>query len=519
MLLSLTSLGAALAAAILAYVVYECFVSPLAAFPGPLAAKVTKAWRVYHLYKCDWHRELSALHERYGPVVRIGPNELSVGDPEAFRTIYRLSNPLTKAKSHSVLRGKRPFDLTNERDEKVHGAQRRLVARPYSMESMKRLEPHVDDLAALLLRKFDDAIILQKKNDGSAAVAVVDLGHWLQLFAFDVIGAVSFGKTFGFVEKGTDAGMFKRLEDAINSAAWIMHAPWFWWLHQNVILPVFGNFLAVNDRNGFFLSFAKEQVEKRRLEGGDRDIVGQFFQAQSTKSELTDAVIFLMMTTNVFAGSDTTAGTLRAIFLELLRKPETLAKLRDELEKCRCRADLARAAVYTSEEAEACRYLQAVMYEGMRTMPTVPLVMDRDVPPEGITIMGKYVPGGYVVGSSPTVIHQIKEIWGDDAKEFRPERWLDSERVGDLRRFFFGFGAGTRTCIGKNISWLEMEKLIATLVTRYDMQLADDADIQIKSRYAFTFSPCIYTYTHKLSLSLSLSRIPSLPFTPSPYIL
>jgi hypothetical protein len=51
---------------------------------------------------------------------------------------------------------------------------------------------------------------------------------------------------------------------------------------------VFGNWLAVNDRNGFFNAFAKEQVEKRRIEGGDRDIVGQFFQAQSAKGELYD---------------------------------------------------------------------------------------------------------------------------------------------------------------------------------------------------------------------------------------
>jgi len=76
MILSLSSLAAILAGAALVYVVYECFVSPLAAFPGPFAAKVTKTWRAYYMYRGEWHRDLPALHERYGPVVRIGPNEL-----------------------------------------------------------------------------------------------------------------------------------------------------------------------------------------------------------------------------------------------------------------------------------------------------------------------------------------------------------------------------------------------------------------------------------------------------------
>jgi cytochrome P450 len=98
--------------------------------------------------------------------------------------------------------------------------------------------------------------------------------------------------------------------------------------------------------------------------------------------------IGFMMTTNVFAGSDTTASALRGIFLSLLKNPKTLAKLRDELDKCRSPDRI--GTVYTSEEAEACRYLQAVIYEGMRLMPTVSMVMDRDVPSEGMTICGKY---------------------------------------------------------------------------------------------------------------------------------
>ncbi|KAI1809550.1 cytochrome P450 family protein [Poronia punctata] len=438
-MLSLNHLAAILTLAVCCYVVYQCYFSPLAVFPGPVAAKLTKAWRARLLYNGYWHRDLPELHKRYGPVVRIGPDELSIGDPEAFRTIYRVNNAFTKPHSHALLKGTRSFDLVNEQDEKLHGIQRRLVARPYSMESMRRLEPHMDELLDMMLRRFDEAAMSRQ---------AIDLGYWIQLFAFDVIGAVSFGRHFGFVASGTDRGIFARLERALNSSAWVVHVRWFFWLHQEVIMPLFGNFLAINDRNGFFHAFAEEQVKRRRIEGGEKDIVGQLFQLQKGKTEITDTVIGFMMTSNVFAGSDTTSATLRAVFLSLLKAPRTMAKLRHELESCR---SIDRTGGrFSFEEAESCHYLQAVIYEAMRLYPAVPGNLERNVPSEGMTICGKFVPGGTVVGSSAWVIHQMQEVWGDDAAEFRPERWLDNDRVGELRRFFFGFGGGTRTCIGRS---------------------------------------------------------------------
>ncbi|KAI1420446.1 cytochrome P450 [Xylaria sp. FL1777] len=445
----------------LAYALYQCVFSPLAVFPGPAVAKLSKVWRAYATYRGQWHKDLIALHRRYGPVVRIGPSELSVGDPEAFLQIYRIANAFPKSASYSVVQGSRPFDLTGERNEKIHTAQRKLVARPYSMASSKRLEPQIDELISSLLRKLD---IL------AAEPQPIDLGYWLQLFAFDVIGAVSFTKPFGFISAGSDKGLFDRLERTMRSAAWLMHAGWFFRLHQRFILPLFGNWLAVNDRNGYFFQFAQQEVQSRKDKGGsDMDIVGQLFQAQQTKPEINDLTIAFMMTSNVFAGSDTTSIALRGIFLNLMRYPQVVAKLRAELRQF--------PALIASPEAESCPYLQAVIYESLRIFSPAGFILDRDVPPEGMLICGRHVPGGTMVGASPWVIHRSTLIWGEDADQFRPERWLDCEDPGSLRRFFFAFGGGTRTCIGRNISWLEIQKLVPTLLMRYDFKLPDDVKI------------------------------------------
>ncbi|KAI0489982.1 cytochrome P450 [Xylaria cf. heliscus] len=455
-----------------AYVLYQCVFSPLAVFPGPLAAKLSKGWRAYVTYRGQCHRDLVALHQRYGPVVRIGPNELSVGDPDAFLQIYRVSGTYPKSASYSVFKGSRPFDLAGERNEKIHAAQRRLVARAYSMESTLRLESHIDELLTTFLNKLD-AVAFSKQT--------IDIGYWLQLFAFDVIGAISLSKPYGFVASesdsyGSDTDIFDRLAKSFHSAAWLMHAGWLFRFHQKYVMPVVGNLLAMNERNGFFFQFAQREVQARKEQGGnDKDIVGQLFQVQKSKEELNDLSIAYMMTSNVFAGSDTTSIALRGIFLNLMTHPQALAKLRAELQGQQAAGKL--STMVTAAEADLCPYLQAVIYESMRLFSPVGFVLDRDVPAEGMTILGHHVPAGTVVGSSPWVIHRAPKVWGDDAESFRPERWLDCEDPGILRRFFFTFGGGTRTCIGRNISLLEIQKLVPTLVMRYDFNLTEDAKI------------------------------------------
>lgn len=94
------------------------------------------------------------------------------------------------------------------------------------------------------------------------------------------------------------------------------------------------------------------------------------------------------------------------------------------------------------------------------------------MPPGGTSIAGRYIPAGKVVGVNAWVAHRNHEVYGEDADDFRPERWL-KEDTSDMYRCFLSFGSGSRTCLGKNISLLEMSKLIPTLFLRYNVELAE----------------------------------------------
>lgn len=98
--------------------------------------------------------------------------------------------------------------------------------------------------------------------------------------------------------------------------------------------------------------------------------------------------------------------------------------------------------------------------------------LPRVVPADGCEINNTYIPGGCVIGANPWVVHRNKEVFGSDVEAFRPERWLKQD-TGDMHRFFFAFGAGARMCLGRNISWMEMSKLIPTLFLHYNMELSE----------------------------------------------
>ena len=152
-----------------------------------------------------------------------------------------------------------------------------------------------------------------------------------------------------------------------------------------------------------------------------------------------------------FAGSDTTAIALRAIFYYLLKNPASYVKLRKELDTAENTHAFSESVTYA--QARALPYFQAVVSEALRMFPSVALSMPRYPPKGGATICGEYFPDTVQVGCNAHVIHFNKEIYGHDADQFKPERWLESEaRNKEMEKYLLTFGAGSRTCVGKNIS-------------------------------------------------------------------
>lgn len=102
-------------------------------------------------------------------------------------------------------------------------------------------------------------------------------------------------------------------------------------------------------------------------------------------------------------------------------------------------------------EAVKLPHLRACINEGMRLHPSVGLTMPRHVPAGGATISNFHFPEGYRIGVNAAVVQYHKDIFGPDADEFNPNRWIEGDAV-KMDKAMMQFGAGSRTCIGKNVS-------------------------------------------------------------------
>jgi cytochrome P450 len=150
-----------------------------------------------------------------------------------------------------------------------------------------------------------------------------------------------------------------------------------------------------------------------------------------------------------FAGADTTAIAINSILYHLMRNPAVYEKLTAEIDAAVANGTLSMPVAYA--EAVKLPYLKACINEGMRLHPSVGLTMPRLIPAGGATISGFYFPEGYRVGVNGAVVQYDKDVFGPDADNFNPDRWIEGDAVR-MDKTMIQFGAGPRTCIGKNVS-------------------------------------------------------------------
>ncbi|KXT12771.1 hypothetical protein AC579_665, partial [Pseudocercospora musae] len=170
---------------------------------------------------------------------------------------------------------------------------------------------------------------------------------------------------------------------------------------------------------------------------------------------IDDSLMISHSAGNIFAGSDTTAASLRSIFYHLCKNETAHDKLLAGIDAADRMGKLSKPVTFA--EAQDLPYFQAVLREALRMHPAVGLLLERLVPKGGAEIGGVFLPEGTIVGASPWVMARDKSVYGEDADVFRPERWLeaDGQQLKLMERNDLSFGGGARTCLGKNISVLE----------------------------------------------------------------
>lgn len=247
--------------------VYNKLQPGLRSIPGPFAAAYTKLWRLYDVWNGTAHLTAIDLHRKHGPLVRIAPNHVSVADPEFIPVFYSIKEDYTKTGFYpiqSISWKKQPeMNLFSTRNPEEHRVAKRKVGAAYSLPNLLQSEAAIDSCIELFMTRLTEIT-----TTGSS----IDLGAWLQYFAFDVVGEVTFASKLGFLERGADVdGMMKAIEGMLTYAALCGQVPEY---HKYLLgNPLFAMLLPAMETWNQVLVFTLKAINSRASIQRDGELI------------------------------------------------------------------------------------------------------------------------------------------------------------------------------------------------------------------------------------------------------
>ncbi|KAH7207945.1 cytochrome P450 [Fusarium oxysporum] len=451
--------------------------SRLRHIPGPASAGWTSWWQCRGALSGRYHEHLKNAADQFDPVV--------LRNMSAVRSTY------TKGDFYSSGRIVPGVDnVVSERDEAKHKFMRAKMAPGYSYKENEGFgfEAGIDRQLLNFISLID-----RKYLSTTSESRLLDLAEKTHFFALDVIGDVSFGEPFGYLTKDEDRFQYNEINasslpvmNVVSVYPWLGRVVHRWPL--SLLLP------REEDQVGFgrlmgwvgcqfmvaqtdLFSFARHFVRKRLAEGitTRKDMMQMHISNGMNEEELIQQAFI-----SIIAGSNTTAHALRMIILSLITNPNAYRSLIAEIRKVTSSV----SNPISWAQTQTLPYLQAVVREGLRTWPPVAGLGFKQVPPEGDTINGFFVPGGTQVGQGFYAVGRSRLVWGDDADVFRPERWLlaGEDRLRDMvAALDTHFGHGKYSCLGKPIALMEIHKAVFELFKRYDFAILN-AERPIKTQ-------------------------------------
>nr|GAT58504.1 predicted protein [Mycena chlorophos] len=434
---------------------------PLAHVPGPLGAKLSKVYMLRHAVTGQRSKVLKALHDQYGEVVRIGPNEVSIASAEAITSVLGAGGypkgPFYKYWGDPTFPAGNLLTLTGE----PHTHRRRIWNRGMTASSLKDFEAILSLRMTLMLERFDGFAAEQKP---------IDLAEWCNYLTVDFMGDVAFGGGFELMRDGEDRdGMFRIVKMGIKAMSIQAQMPWI-----SPTLKLLPGFKEVPER---LHEFSNSRAEAR-VKAGAKTHKDMWYHLMDEEGKETRrptlAEVIIDGGLAIVAGSDTSAMTLASFLWRMLMHPEIHARVRAEVDKVYPDGE----GILSSDKHNELVFLSACLSETLRMHPPVPSGGSRRVPSgQAKVVSGTLIPDNTDVFVPTYAIQLSPKNFYPAPESFDPDRWLrahsssDGEVDGEVlnQAAFVPFSFGPANCAAKNLAWREVTMACAALVRRYDM--------------------------------------------------
>ncbi|PMD33323.1 cytochrome P450 [Hyaloscypha variabilis F] len=436
-------------------VAYRLAFHRLRHFPGPLGAKLTKAYGLWMARNVKYIDELCKLHQTYGDVVRVGPNELSIRNVETLLAVNGPGSKCTKGTFYEPLSEQGEYALAVTRDKAHHKQRRQVWEKAFNSKSLKAYEPRVKS-------SVDDLLSQIAAHEGKP----MEVSHWALLFVFDVMGKVGFSEDWGAVKDGRPNPILHLLEALFTPLGRL--GRWIW--------PI-GFFVDTglgNEDREAFEAWSNKLLAVRQKEGreGSIDIatflIESFHEAPNFKAGLHNQNLLNGEGQPVMiAATDTVSNSISWVFYHVARSASLQREIYQAIKPLFTQGDEAITHISLSQ----IPLLDAVINEAMRLHSSATVGGSRMTPSEGLQVGDLYIPGDVNVYIPPHALH-LDERYFERATEFLPERWMTAPKLIKDKRAFAPFTIGTYNCVGRQLALMELRYLLAYTVWNYEFAYA-----------------------------------------------
>ncbi|KAM7503786.1 hypothetical protein LguiB_002690 [Lonicera macranthoides] len=438
----------------------------------------------FHQLGSTPHRSLQSLAQKHGPLILLHLGRVPVLVASSSNAAQEIM------KTHDLIFSNRPNSsvvnrlLYGSKDIAfcTYGEYWRQVRTigVLHLLSTKRVQSY------RRVREEEVALMVENiKEISNSLNQVVNLSETLVSLMNDVVCRVALGRKYGGESGRKFKELLREFMELLGAFCVRDYIPWFGWVDRVNGLDARVNRVA-NGFDEFLEGVVSEHMEKKKGKGNvegegeeEEDFVDILLEIQKEHTlgfPVHRDTIKALILDAFSAGTDTTTTLLEWAMAELLKHPQIMIKLQNEVRK------IAKNKLnVTEDDLEKMQYLKLVIKETLRLHTPVPLLVPRESTQE-VKILGYDVEAGTQVRINAWAIGRDPLLW-EDPEEFRPERFLNSSI--DFKGFNFElipFGAGRRGCPGTLFAIAVNELALANLLYKFDIALpggarAEDLDM------------------------------------------
>ncbi|QKX53670.1 uncharacterized protein TRUGW13939_00750 [Talaromyces rugulosus] len=479
-----TALLLTLAVGALSHLVYLCYFHPLAQYPGPWLARFTNFWRLLAFRSGRQHLTELALHRRYGHVVRVGPNWLSFETLADFEAIYGFNRDIEKDEFYNFGRSnkRQGFSLFTAKTDAQHRDRRKKVVTPaLTLAKVGGYVEVVRKNVGVLLARLDDAVVVVAATQRDGKEGKVNVARILHRFTIDTSLEVIYGPHV-CPQPVTDIPATAGFPEAIKLAgksAWtasLLPLP-AWFMSLRIVMALTGRLDNSNNKHATPVNLAavaatsaklifNPQREELLSQHQQNSILKHWVALPSDDSrKMPPSELWSEAFNLVLAGTGSSAAALTALLHRLglgAGKPW----------QTKIRAEIAAQQSNDIPSSSTFPVLFAVIKETLRLDAPFPTAFPRTIragAENALPGLPTALPVGTRVSASTFVLGRSHRLWGADADEWKPERWLDGDHHEDLDERFVAFSKGARQCVGRDLAILMTASAAIAVLKQWEL--------------------------------------------------